>query len=76
MWIMEPPYEKVLILTCNINAKNQDCNVVESTIMMRLNCLNISKDNDKVRKNLAQNCHRSNLEMTKSDMSSHMLYSL
>jgi hypothetical protein len=48
----------------NINVMHQEHNVAESIVMLCMNFLEKSKDNKKVRKDLAMICHWPSLELS------------
>jgi hypothetical protein len=64
--LWELSYAKELILMYNIGVMHQKCNVGESILSTCIDFVDKTKDNQKVRKNLAQLCNRSTLELTTS----------
>jgi hypothetical protein len=64
--LWEPPYAKAPILMHNIDVMHHECNVGKNILSTCMNFMNKIKDNQKVRKNLAQLCCRPTLELKSS----------
>jgi hypothetical protein len=74
--LWELPYSKVLILMHNIDIMHQERNVAESIVMTCMNFLEKSKDNKKVRKDMAMICHQPSLELSAHGTKPHALFCL
>jgi hypothetical protein len=72
----ELPYWKALILMHNIDAMHQERNVAESILMTWMIFLEKSKDNKKVRKDLAMICHQPSLELSECGTKPHVPFCL
>jgi hypothetical protein len=62
-FLWEPPYTKALLLLHNIDLMHHERNVAESIISMYFDFTGQTKDNIKVRRDLAELCDRSHLEL-------------
>jgi hypothetical protein len=74
--LWELPYSKHLILIHNIDVMHQEHNVAESIVMTCMNFLEKSKDNKKVRKDMAMICHQPSLELSTRGTKPHALFCL
>jgi hypothetical protein len=64
--LWELPYAEALILMHNIDFMYQECNVDESILSTFMAFIDKTKDNHKTRKDLAQYCNRTSLELKSS----------
>jgi hypothetical protein len=64
--LWELSYVKALILMHNIDVMHQECNIGESILSTCMTFMDKTKDNHKVRKDLAQLCNRPSLELKSS----------
>jgi hypothetical protein len=65
--LWELPYTKALILMHNIDIMHQECNVGESILSTCMTFMDKTKDNHKVRNDLARYCNRPSLKLKSSD---------
>jgi hypothetical protein len=64
--LWEVLYVKALILMHNIDVMHQECNIGENILSTCMSFTDKTKDNQKKRKDLAQLCNRSTLELSSS----------
>jgi hypothetical protein len=74
--LWELSYAKVLILMHNIDVMHQERNVGESILSTYMAFVEKTKDNHKARKDLAQLCNRSSLELKSSGGKPRALFCL